>query len=80
LPADREPGQGGVLASREIELRRDVAPGEEIASIAYVPAPDRVGPHDLEIHVVQVAGARFDGPGNAPFRARIMVVSPPSAR
>jgi hypothetical protein len=79
LPADREAGQDGLPASRTIELRRDVAPGEEISSIAYLPVPDRVGPHDLEIGVVQVAGARFDGPGNAPFRARIMVVSPPSA-
>jgi hypothetical protein len=37
--------------------------------------PRKAGLHDLEIRIVQVGGARFDGPGNTPLRARIMLLS-----
>ncbi len=81
-PAGQQHAEDAAVASQEIDLRRDLAPGDEVSADVWLSAPRETGLHDLEIGVFQVGGARFDGPGNTSLRARMMLLSrvPPPAR
>jgi len=62
-----------LLSESSQTLRRDVDPGEEIRQLFGATVPKEEGVYDLEVHVVQIDGARFAAPGNAPLRARVRV-------
>ena len=73
--ADQPHAADNLRASQEFDLPRDVSPGEDIAQAIWMATPAQPGPYDVEIRVRQVAGAEFDGPGDMPLRARIVLAA-----
>ncbi len=62
------------VASQELPLRRDLAPGDQIEQTFRLTTPPRPGVYDIEIAVRQLPGAAFEGAGNTPLRARVEIV------
>jgi hypothetical protein len=63
--------------SQEFDLPRDVLPREAIQQHLILAMPLPPGNYDIEINLLQVDGARFDGPGNVPYRAHIVLPQEP---
>jgi len=70
-------GRPDAAETRELRLRRDVAPGERIEQKVLLLTPEKPGRYRLELALEQADGARFDGPGNVRVH-HDMVVLPPT--
>ena len=68
------------MAGVSDRLRRDVPVGDAILQVVAVRAPRDPGDYELTVTVEQDAGARFDGQGNVPLRARLVVAETRPAR
>jgi hypothetical protein len=68
------------FAAQMLDLRRDVLPGESVATAVRIAAPAAPGAYELEIGLVQEDGARFDAPGTVVVHGRIAVASPSQGR
>ncbi len=74
-PADAAHDDGAVARAEQGGLRHEVSPAETLRQTMWVTTPAEPGTYDLEVAVRQEGGARFDGVGNLPLRARIRLVA-----